>query len=302
MSDWNEADSPIKVSNVIVTIVGEPDSGKSSLPWSAPGCALLNVDNSIHRSAYRAAKRDVLTWTDLKAVHDDPRVKEAPVVAVDTIGRVVDACVAAVVAENAKGTVFQGAPSQQGWGVVKSRMMPWIHRFQGKDIVLLCHSREEKKREDLIVRPDITGGTLQEVLKVSDMIGYLTVSGKTRTLDFEHTGDRLVKNSAQLPPMTVPDFSKGRSTFLADLLASVKSALSQQTEESAKAESQIADYRAQFDTFTTPEEFNRALEVLLSPVVPDGAVKAQAKTMLNNRAKAVGIQYNKATKAFEKAA
>lgn len=297
--EYRDSTDPIVIRSLITTITAPPGVGKTSLASTIPGCVALDFDQGVHRTAYRAPSFAVLTWADALAVHDHPKVLGASCVVVDTIGRAADLCGLTVVQEGAKGTVHQGALTLQGYGVVKARMLPWLARFRGKDLVLLSHQREEKKKDELIVRPDILGATLQEVLRSSDLIGYLSIVGGKRILDFDPTEDRLGKNSARLPVQTVPDLSKGNRTFLADLLAQAKGAMTTQTEESAKAESLVADWLAKIQELRSAEDFDRALTVIASDLVPEGPVKSQVKTLLNNAAKTQGLQYDKEAKVFK---
>lgn len=293
---YRGSEEPITVTRLVVTITSPPGIGKTSLASTA-GCVMIDADNGQERTPYRSDALTPLNWADCLEVHEHPMVKASTAVCVDTVGRVADICAASIVKENAKGTVHGGALSLQGYGVLRSRMIPWLHGFAGKDLILLSHQKEERKRDDLIIRPDIVGSTLQEILRSSHLIGYLSLVNGQRVLDFSPTEDRLGKNSAQLPVLTIPELSKGKSTFLADLLSTAKANMSHQSEESLKAESQVSDWRASIETLSNAEDVNGAMATILAS--DPGPVQSQAKKLLVDKAKALGLTFDKASKQYK---
>ena len=167
-------------------------------------------------------------------------------------------------------------------------------RSHGKDVLLIAHDREEKDGDTTIVRPDIIGASLGEVMRIADFVGYLYMSGKDRVLDFNPTDRWVGKNPGQWKPFQVPPAAKAQ-TFMADLMVKGREALGQVSAESAKVLEQVETYRAALDGMTLAEELTNAIpEVQALPAV----VAVQVKHLLMARATALGFTFNKKAGMF----
>ena len=103
-------------------------------------------------------------------------------------------------------------------------------RSFGVDIVLISHSDEQKNGDDIIERLDITGGSKNEVYKVSDAMGRLSIRGGKRLLSFSPTETSFGKNPASLPILEVPEFNK-EPEFLGTVIKQIKDTLNKVTAE-----------------------------------------------------------------------
>lgn len=291
-----KATDSIPVEHPVFLIFGQPGIGKSSLGYSAHDPLTLDFDRGAHRAANRRDTLVIDTWADVTELteHANALVPYATIV-VDTVGRCLDLMSTDIIAGNPK-TGRDGNLSLQGYGVLKARFRLWIAQLRtlGKDVVLLAHDKEEGDADSKSVRPDITGGSYAEVMKVSDCVGYAYMAGKNRVLDFNPTEKWIGKNPAGWPPFVVPPVGKAR-TFLADRIADARRALGAMSDDSAQATQQVETWRQRIAAFTTAAEYNAAipeikkLSALLQP---------QVAKLLIDVAQSAGIPFDKKAKVF----
>lgn len=286
----------IPVAHPIFVLFGRPGICKTSLAYSAPKPLLLDFDGGAHRAVNRRDTLQIASWDDVVELMASPDVI-APydTFIVDTVGRALDVITADIAKTDPKKAPG-GVLSLQGYGVLKTRFRQWMAtlRSHGKDVLLIAHDREEKDGDSTIVRPDIIGASLGEVMRVGDFVGYLYMSGKDRVLDFNPTDRWVGKNPGQWKPLQVPPAAKAQ-TFMADLMAKGRAALGQVSAESAKAFEQIESYRLALEGMSLPDELTKAIPEVQA--LPAG-VSAQVKHLLMARATALGFTFDKKTSAF----
>jgi hypothetical protein len=286
----------IAVEHPVFMLFGQPGIGKSSLAYSMKDALLLDFDLGAHRAANRKDTLQIATWADIAELMNNRDVL-APYssIVVDTVGRCLDVITADIAATDPKKAPG-GNLSQQGWGVLKNRFRQWVAQVKGmgKDMLLVSHDKEDKDGDTRVVRPDITGGSYGEVMKNADFVAYLYMSGKDRVLDFNPTDRWVGKNPAGWTPFKVPEVGKA-TEFMADLYAKGRAALGTISEASAKVATAVDDWRANIETFTSPEECTTAIE----PITKLSAiVSPQVKKILMDRAKALGFTFDTKTKKF----
>lgn len=293
------ATDSIPVDHPVFCLFGQPGIGKSSIGYSAKDPLLLDFDAGAHRAANRRDTLQISTWADVvELMNTKAALEPYATIIVDTVGRALDLMSADIIEDNPK-YAREGNLTQQGWGVLKVRFRTWMTqlRAMGKDVVLIAHHKEDKDGDTTIVRPDITGGSYGEVMKVADFVGFVYMRGKDRVLDFSPTDRWVGKNPAAWKPLLVPPVEKAQ-TFLAGLMEQGRAALGTISEASAKVAQQVDDWRANIETFAAPEECTRAIDPIgkLEPIVA-----LQIKKLLMDRAKALGFVYDTKQKAFVEA-
>jgi hypothetical protein len=277
---------PIIVQNPIFHVIGDTGIGKSSLLGMAGGKGLvLDFDLGIHRTQNRPDAAQIRTWADLEGLVAEASAYD--VIGVDTVGRCLDVLSLEIIrAEPKMGK--DGQLTQAGWGKLKSRFRNWLTelRAMGKVVVLLSHAREEKDGETRIVRADVAGGSYAEVMRVADFVGYMTMAGHDRVLDFNPTDRYCGKNPGGWEAIRVPHYLK-EPEFLTGLINRGRKALGAISEQGAAALSLIADWTAKLEECTDADEIN-ALTSAIEKVTP-AVVQAQVKVLRSQRAKALGL-------------
>lgn len=297
-----EESDVVTVTALATVIFGPPGTGKTSLAQTADQPFTLDFDRGVHRSFNRKRAMRFDAWGDVLAA--DPHIRACKTVVVDTIGRLLDVLSADIIAESAKNMQRGGGLSLQGFGILKARFAAWMNqlRLAGKDVVLVCHEKEEKDGDNRIMRPDIQGGSYTEVHKLTDLIGYLGMdhSGGRRTLDFNPSDRHIGKNACGWEPLAVPKLEEN-PTFLADLLADAKARIGKTAEASAAIARAVDEWDARLTGTQTLADLN---DLLTSPelkAVPKSA-KSQVWAVFEQFADAKGWAFDKTAKHFVEAA
>lgn len=291
------ASQPIDVEHPVILIFGQPGICKTSLGYSCADPLLIDADQGAHRAVNRRDTLSVSSWADLEELSTskgalDPYKTVVP----DTIGRVLDMLAVKLMDDNPKYDRGGGNLSLPGFGALKAGFNKWLTRTRalGKDVVLLAHAKEDKDGDSVIVRPDVTGGSYAEIMKVADFVGFIYMRGKDRVLDFNPTDRWVGKNPAGWKPIVIPQADKA-TTLLAELMVKGREALGRISAEGAQLTAQIDDFRMAINDMTVAAEFDRALvDINKLPQV----AALQVKKLLQGRGKTLGIVFDPKTRRF----
>lgn len=291
------ATDAIKVATLKVLLYGQPGLGKTSLAFTCNKPLCLDFDKGAYRSKQRKDALEIGTWADVVELMKSPETL-APysTIIVDTVGRCLDEITRHLLAENAKLGNRNGALSMQGWGELKGVFQAWMRQLTllGKDVVLICHDKEDKDGDRVFKRPDVQGGSYAEVLKTADLIGYLSMRNNRAVLDFMPCDDFIAKNGAGFNPVALPDFGKEMS-FGAELLETAKAMMSSAAVSDAETAALVDEWRSAIDACESVEECNGVLHDIGKL---KGAAAVQVKKLLNDRRTALGFEYDAKAKTF----
>lgn len=286
----------IDVKCLCMVVFGPPGVGKTAICQTSESPLTLDFDRGAHRAFNRKPIMRFDTFRDVEAAA--PEIAKRKTIIVDTVGRLLDTLTQDIIANNAKHGSASGGLSLQGFGVLKARFGHWMSqlRLAGKDVILICHEKEEKDGDDRIMRPDIQGGSYAEVHKVADMIGYLyrDRSGK-RFLDFNPTDRHLGKNAAAWDCLTVPDLAEN-ADYLGKLLADAKARIGRTAEASAAVAGEVDGYQKWLAGNPDMESVNGKLPALAT--VKPVAAKKQAWGLIEKYAADAGWTFDKTAKVF----
>lgn len=248
---------PIEVKQIVVTLYGVPGLGKSTLGFSAESPILLDFDQGAYRAANRKDSVQVESWDDVDSITAEDLAPYKTVV-VDTAGRALDFLTADIIKKDPKKSMGGGALTLQGFGVLKARFTAWLKGLKvlGKDVVLIAHSSEEHKGDEILERIDVQGGSKGEIYKSADCMGRLYLVNQKRTLSFSPTDTAFGKNPANLEPLAVPH-PANEPDFLGGVIRQIKEKLNTMTEEQAKRQEEIERWVNRFSELETPEQFNK---------------------------------------------
>jgi hypothetical protein len=287
---------PIEISQLKLMLYGQPGAWKSSVAFTAASPVMLDFDGGAHRSAYRQDIVRIQTWDDVNSITAEDLAPYKTVI-LDTVGRALDYLAASLVAENPKLGKKTGGLTLPGFGELKSSFASWVGRLNtlGKDVVMVAHDKESTNERDIkIVRPDITGGTYNEVFKLADAVGYMYLDGKRHMLDFNPTENYVGKNPAQLAVLEVPQTMP--SDFLAAHLASIKAALGQISAEGQKIIKAVDEYRDRLQTIDKPEDITA--ETLAAGHLTE-PLRSQCGAIVKARGEELGLEFDRKAKAWK---
>lgn len=287
---------PIEVKNITLCLYAVPGVGKTTLGFTAERPLLLDFDKGSYRAGNRGDTVVVERWADVEAITAKD-LEAYKTLVVDTAGRALDALTADIITRNPKHG-NGGALTLQGFGELKARFTAWtkLVRSFGLDVVLIAHSDEQRKGDEVIERLDMQGGSKNEVYKSADAMGRLYLAGGKRTLNFSPTDTAFGKNPAQLEPLPVPRFADAPQ-FLGETIATIKAALNAHSVKQTEVSGKLADWQAALEEATTQDDLNGLIEQT------DRAsedVRENVKRLLRARAKHLGYAYDIPTASFQK--
>lgn len=294
-----KATDPVTIDTLTVLVYGDPGAGKTSLAFSAKRPLLLDFDKGAYRSAFRQDSVPIQSWADIVGL-DEEALEPYSTVIVDTAGRCLDVLAADIMREEPKHKTRHGQLTLQGYGALKGRFAAWMEslRSTGKDVVLIAHGKEERKGDDLIIRPDMTGGSYGEVFKLADAVGYLWMRGATRTLEWDPQERAVGKNPAQLSASEVPDLHQSPG-YLADLIAEIKEAMGTISEQGQEVRGAVDQWRPKIEAAKSAKALNAVISEIAKANgdMPDSA-RAQLKALVGQRSRDLKLGWDADKKAF----
>lgn len=294
-----KATDPVTINALNLMVYGDPGAGKTSLAFSAETPLLLDFDAGAYRSAFRQDSVPIQSWSDIEGL-DEETLAPYQTIVVDTVGRCLDILAAEIMREEPKYKTRFGQLTLQGYGALKGRFASWLAslRASGKDVVLVAHGKEERKGDELILRPDMTGGSYGEVFKLADAVGYLWMRGKERTLEWDPQERMVGKNPAQLPPVEVPDLHQN-PTFLADLIGQIKKAMGSISEQGQAVTEVVDEWRPKIEAAKSAKALNAVVSEIAEANgdIPQTAIK-QLKALVGQRSRDLGLGWDAEKKSF----
>jgi hypothetical protein len=234
--------------------------GKTSLAFTVENNLVLDFDKGAYRAIGRKDTVQVQSWNDVAGMTAQD-VAGYKCLTIDTGGRMLDMMTFAMGQENSKMVRAGGQPTMQGWGKLKSDFANFIKRIRefGLDIIIITHSSEDKSGDDIVDRIDVQGSSKNEIYKVSDMMGRLSIKNGKRVLNFSPTDVSFGKNPAQFNEIAVPNPEES-TTFLGEIIDSAKVFLNKMSNESIEVQEIIDGWIVKFNDCLSAKEFNDIME------------------------------------------
>ncbi len=289
----------IIVQSTVCVIYGQPGIGKTSIACSAELSFVLDFDNGLHRSSFRSDGTIIKTWNDVIKLNALD-LKNHRTLVIDTAGTALDMLSLDIIANNPKSGTRTGGLTINGYGTLKSQFRTWIKKMLsfGLDIIIVCHDKEDKNGDDVIVRPKATGGSYDLLFEISDSVGYMHSVNNKAMIDFSPTDSWVGKNPGYYEPVLVPNLSK-EPDFMAKLLSNIKSKLGSISRESKIIAEKVFEFKEIIDKVENAKAMNDVLDGINKSKITDPRIQTQVKSLMAKRNKELNIKYNKETKLFE---
>lgn len=299
---------------IVAMIYGIPGSGKSTLACSAPGAVMIDTDGGVMRvnGAHQVPTLQVKKWEEIvEAVAELRTSPEVQTVVIDTVGKMLIYMEDYIsrTGSSAKGgeIYWDGTLTLKGYGKRKSMFKDFVRSITllGKNVIFVGHDIEKKKGGDKIkIEPEVGGSSTNDLMKELDLVGYMEMNGDRRTITFTPTESVTAKNTCDMPgvidiPVLIND--KGEivrdNVFLADVIAHYHRRVAQSIENNRKLEELRSLFEANVDSVTDAETANNFVKWVkgLEHVYNS---KAIALKLLQAKTKALGLKYDKTTKAY----
>ncbi len=289
-------DTPVTVNTIISLIFGEPGVGKTSFAFTSKNPLLFDTDSGAHRSAFRKDMVAVAQWEDVSNVTAKD-MQGYDTLVIDTTGRMLDLITDFIVRTQPKNAQRSGALTMRGYGELKAIFLQWVKRIKllNKDLIFVAHNKEERDGDEILLRPDIQGGSFQEVFKIADSIGYMFRNNKTTMIEYTPTERHLGKDTANIGLISVPDFNQ--EPLFADTLTSrIKDTINNRSESGRKLSELVDGYRDKINKLKNPDDFDKML-ASLAKIKNDIAV-VQIKKLMSTRCGEVNVFFDKSQKKF----
>lgn len=289
-----KASEPLGPRPVIIAWYGDPGIGKTTLCNTCQDPLLVDGDRGVSRSILRKDTLIPDSWDEVLKYEKDGAFKGYKTVGIDTPKAVLD--------DFLMSYVIRTDPKLQknklgAYGAIGSEFALFLNnrRQDQADIAIICHARKDDDTKRMI--PDVTGQSLNLILRVADMIGYYTIYNGKRMLFFEPSETTFGKNVACLPPIEVPDKTDPAfATFMSGIYEKVREAIATRSEEQLAALQQSAQCQADIAACETPVQLTELLKA--SKALPD-YLRVPIAMLIIDKAREKSWVANKQTLCYE---
>lgn len=280
---------------IIMVLYGVPGSGKTSVAATANNPVLIDTDRGFDRAVRRIDTSRASAWEDI--LNDEASFDAYDTIIIDTAKATLDDYLVEYVCRlNYK----LKTNSLKRFGEIADQFKGFVNRLRlkGKDIIFICHDKEEKDGDIIKHSPDCTGQSKDLLIRIADQVGYIGIQNKQRVITFEPLDNYVGKNVAQLDTIVIPNApSKEFDNCMADIIKQVKSAIQSKSEAQRKAQEQLAELREKINEVETMEDVDAVLK--MSKDLPK-IMKIPFFSELKETLSAKGFSYDDKNKKFVK--
>jgi len=289
-------------------IYGQAGMGKSTLAVSSPKPLLLDFDGGVHRIAYghQVPTVQISSWEDCENVlKEDLRDFESLII--DTGGKMLDYMSEYIVRKNPKYGKPNGALTLQGFGERKGMFRQFCKTvmMMNKHLIFVAHRDTQKNNDEIRYVPLFGGSSYDDLVTDLDLVGYLSATGKKRTLTFDPSDTNDGKNACFLPsimelPVVVTEKGEAlKNTFLIDhVIAPYIANLESRKQTGIQFDQVMAELKEDIDQITDALGANDFI-ARVDKYNHVGTSKAAAGEYLKKRARDLGLVLNRTTKKYE---
>ncbi|MBO6234085.1 MAG: ATP-binding protein [Prevotella sp.] len=287
-------------------IYGQAGTGKTTLALSAPKPLLLDFDNGAKRVNLSHLNDvdmvQVSKWDDVLAVLREDLTAYQSIV-VDTVGKMMDFII----------TYKCGSrlPRIQDWGAINQEFQNFTRNLSnlGKNVIFIAHRDTRKNGDDTVFIPSLREKNFASVVSELDLLGYVemkTDAGvQLRKITFDPTAYNEGKNTCNLPsemqiPLTVDGEGNaiGKNDFIQrEIIERYFSMLNKKKEQKAAYDEVMFQIKDYIQSINSADDANTFIE-RIDEFKHVGASMAMAGTLMMERAKTLGLTFDKVTKRY----
>lgn len=300
----------IKVQAKIKALIyGQSGMGKTTLALSAPSPLLLDTDNGIHRvnSNHWVPTVQVQSYNDVLDTLNREDLTPYQTIIIDTGDKLLDFMAQYIIAKNQKMGKTNGSLTLQGYGERKQEFKQFCKLVSGLGKHLVFVAQRETKQEGDNIRyvPLFGGSNYDSLVTELDLVGYLEANGRNRMLTFDGTDRNDGKNTCCLPPLmqlpTVVDENGFglKNTFLNDSVINPYLNNIEKSKKIGQKYQEVVDELKENILLITDSQSANDFIGRIDAFDHIGSSKAIAGKMLSDKAKELGLKYNKEMKIYE---
>lgn len=288
----NEIERP---KNVRMMIYGQSGTGKTTFSLSSPDTLLLDFDNGVHRleNQHRTDTVQVRTFQDVLNVLEED-LSNYKTVVVDTVGKMLDYIIVHVCGKR--------QPKIQDWGKINMTFSDFNRTLyhSGKNVIYVAHRDVRKEGDENVFVPALREKSYSSIVADLDLLGYLEMTSKGRTLTFNPSTRNDGKNTCQLPnQILIKDVGGKENSAMLDLiLKPYEDVCLKQSEVEKEYQSVMEDLKENIDLITDDVSANDFVG-RINKFKHVGNSKVASGHLLQNKASELGLVFNKETKKYE---
>jgi hypothetical protein len=250
---------------LFVVIGGYPGLGKTSISFTVNNVLHIDVDKGIERAIQKKRPLSVriTKYGDFKAYvmskpfEDYVLQREIKAVAIDTVGALLEDSISPYLMSADSKNARAGGLSLQGWGSLQNEFNQLLERFFSLNLTVVgvCHAKEEGDDGPKQLRLAVKGGSNEIIMRKADLLGFVSMRQKQRTLDFEPTDYQVGKNTAQLPALTIPSaITPEYDFFLQEVIDKTYEKMAELSDAQSKAIADLQEYSDKVDACKSLDE------------------------------------------------
>ena len=243
-------------------------------------------------------------------MNEAKQTPEVETVVIDTVGKMLN-YMEEYIKRTASGKKIElnrdGSLSLKGYGKRKQMFVDFIKGVTtlGKNVIFVGHDKEETRGEDTVIRPEVGGSSTNDLMKELDLVGYMEMNGNIRTISFTPTDRFYAKNTCDMPgvipiPVLINENKEiiAENDFFGKVIDNYRNRIHQNIENNRKLEdlkelilSNVAEVKNADDAnnFVT---WVQGLDHVYNS-------KALASRAIANKAKELGLTFDKAEKVYK---
>lgn len=300
--------------NVKMMVYGQAGMGKTTLALSAPNALLLDFDNGVKRvnNAHLDDSVGIVqisNWQEVVQLLTQEQADLATfdTIVVDTIGKMMDF----IIAYRCAGR----NPRVQDWGSINNDFKWFVNALSGlgKHIIFVAHRDSRKEGDDTVFIPALREKNYNSIVTELDLLGYVEMKNENglqkRSITFDPTNRNDGKNTCQLPGvMIIPNILdvNGQPTAQNDfiqkqIIAKYQSMIAVKEDAVKKYNAALDEIKTAIESITDAQGANHFIAHIGEYKEHGNSVIMCARDLFAKKTKALKLNYNKETKAYEDA-
>lgn len=300
---------------IVAMVYGSPGSGKSTIACSAPNAVMIDTDGGVMRinGAHQIPTLQVESWEQIvDAINEVKQTPEIESVVIDTVGKMMsymEDYMRRFPTMSKSGYLEfnrDGSLSQKGYGRRKLMFNDFIKSITvlGKNVIFVAHDKEEKRGDDVVLRPEVGGSSTNDLMKELDLVGYMEMVNNVRTISFTPSDRFYAKNTCDMPgiipiPVLINDKKEivGENKFFGEVIANYRNRINENIANNRKLEDLKELIFSNVEEIKNAEDANNFVSWVngLEHVYNSKAIAGKA---LLAKAKELGLKFDKASKTY----
>lgn len=291
---------------LFIIVAGVPGIGKTTLALSAPKPLLIDLDKGVDRveTRYRTDTDVVSSYEELRSDLEKADLSPYETIVIDTGGKLLEMLKPVVIARDQKNAQTNGELSLKGYGAVKKMFNEFVSFLKSlnKHLVMVFHATEVADGETIKLRIRMEGKSRDEVWDSVDIGGFLEMRGNKRTIGFSNCDRYYAKGTHGIHGVyDIPTLANGNNnTFLTDLINNVINDLTSENKEFTEYQELMRVLLPHITNADNARLLNKAYEEV-KKAEHKLTSKNELWNALNERAKALGLVYDKDRNVFDNA-